>query len=188
MHQILINLILILIKKLFGWERSNCIVCIMYIICVIWLFFLHLIQIVHACVWSCIMMCFPLLIYVDSVAADGWGRYLPFPLWVVDGHLLICNTSTTTHCLTNLHSPWLYLLLILLLLFLQTFWRALLGSNFLTGKRASLMHQVSSVFCLLHGYSTYMYHIIPSHFLPRPQALSCFSTGCQGWCSYSTLP
>ena len=52
-----------------------------------------------------ICMCFLPLMYVDWVAADGWGGYLPFPLWVVDGHLFICNTSTTTHCLTNYIHP-----------------------------------------------------------------------------------
>ena len=51
------------------------------------------------------MMCFPPLMYVDWFAADGWGRYLPFPLWVVDEHLLICNTSTIIHCLTNYIHP-----------------------------------------------------------------------------------
>ena len=74
------------------------------------------------------------------------------------------------------------------------FWQALLGSNL--SDRQKSFSNAPGIFCLLlAGYSNYMYHLIPSHFLSLPpppslspsQALSCFSTGCQGWCSYSTL-
>ena len=61
-----------------------------------------------------------------------------------------------------------HLLLILLLLFLQTFWQALFGSNFLTGKRASLIHQVS---CLLLAAWLFNLHVL-YHSLSLPPSLT----------------
>ena len=108
---------------------------------------------------------YPHIVCVDWIAADGRSWYLSSSLWMVDGHLLFCEA----HQLTFL---FFYVLL-------SRHCQALIS---LTDKRASQMLLV-----ILHilYVMTYTNSFL---ILSLSQAQSCFFTGYQEWCSYSTLP